>query len=425
MKKKSSKNKIISAEAIFNTPPQIPIEKTEVDITFDAFRQFGQDNLFPQALAMLYRRGVAHRAIQYYKRIMTIGQGFVADENDRFLQDLIKSVNGRESFASVYGRLITDHNGFGNSYMEIKTDSTGSFVSFFHHDSTSVRLARGRDAVIIHPAWRSFQGHQDLADVIPLFPTFEPDPNDRSKVRSVVHFKQYEPEFKFYGLPNWISAMDSVAIGYKTNKWNVSRLDNSFQVSGILEVFADPGDKQLEELNKFLKNLHKGEGNNSKLFKLVKQRGGDPTKFTAFTQNSEGEFLSLHKVSDDDLIMAHNWFRSLAGIADNTGFDTQRIRDEYAIASTTVIPDTNNFFLDKFKMIVDEVTGNDISSLDIKLQSPVSILDLLDPNKFVKKGEGRAILDLEITDEDEERNDEYIDDGKSPSVNISSNGRSN
>ena len=415
--KKSQKNKIISAQAISNAPPQIPTERSELDITFDDFREFGKDNLFPQALAVLYRRGVAHRAIQFYKRIMTVGEGFVADENNRFLQDLIKSVNLTESFANMYSRLVTDHNGWGNSYMEIKTDRSGSFVAFFHHDTTTARLARHTPAVIIHPDWRRYRDSKQLSDTIPLYPVFQPDPGGGGILRSMCHFKEYEPEFKHYGIPNWIAAMDSVAIGYKTNKWNVSRLDNSFQVSGLLEVFADPGDKQLSKLDDFLRDLHKGEGNNSKLFKLVKQRGGDPTKFTAFTQDSEGEFLDLHKLSDDDLIMAHNWFRSLAGITDNTGFDTQRIRNEYAIASRTIIPETNNFFLDKFKKIIEEVTNNDASSLDVRPQSPISILDLLTADKFVKKGEARGILDLPVDDTDK-RNDEFIDDGKSANVNI-------
>ena len=352
----NAKNKITATGhvGLDNKPPPIPREKDATDVDFEPFREFGDNNLFPNALAMLNRRGSTHRAIQFYKSIFTVGNGFVADENIQVLQDLITMVNGdMEPMRRMYKKLIRDFNGFGNAYMEIVTDQQRSFLSFFHRDSTKSRLAREKEAVILHPNWRRYRGHQNLEKVIPLYPEFGEVDGD-GLLHSIVHFKEYEAEFEHYGLPSWVAAMDAVAIGYKTNKWNVSRLDNSFQVSGILEVFTDKADKKIKDLDKFLKALHEGEGNNAKLFKIQKERGGDKTEFTPLVQNAEGEFINLHTQSDSELITAHNWWRSLSGIADNTGFDTDRIRNEYSIAANTVIPETNSLFLDMFRIIIEE-----------------------------------------------------------------------
>ena len=406
--KKSVKNTIIEASIITNKPPSIPREKTKADYDYEDFRQFGSDNLFPQALAMLNRRGTTHRGIMTYKNIFTRGAGFIADENNSKLHEFIKSVNGRESFRSLYKKQLKDWFGFGNTWLEIVTDQKRSYLSFFHKDSTKCRLSRKEEVVILHPDWDKYKSHKDLAKTIPLYPEFE---LIDGALRSIYHFKEYEPEFTHYGIPNWIAGMDAIGIGYKTNKWNLSRLDNSFSVSGLLEVFADPGDKQLKKLDEYLKQLHTDEGNQGKLFKLIKQRGGDPTKFTPFIQNAEGEFIQLHKLAIDDLIQAHNWWRALCSLADNTGFDTQRIRNEYAIASNTVIPEINDFFLDVYRMIIEKEMKIDASSLSIKLKSPVSILDMLNPNLFVKKGEGRRIIGLEV-DEDDVRMDEFIQKNK-------------
>lgn len=401
-----------------NAPPAIPKEKTDADIQFKDFKPFGSDNLFPHGLAMMNRRGPTHRGIMLYKKIFTLGDGFVADEDNVFLQDFIQMVNQRESMRKMYKKMLNDWFGFGNVYMEIVTDAKRSFMSWFHKDATKARLSRIENQVLFHPDWRKFETFKNLTIKVPLYPEFgEVEGSDDGLLRSIFHFKEYEPEFVDYGIPSWIAAMDAVAIGYKTNKWNLSRLDNSFQTSGLLEIFADPGDKKLKDLNKFLKELHTGEGNNAKIFQLIKQRGGDPTKFTPFVQNSEGEFIELHKQSIADLVTAHNWYRSLSGIADNTGFDTKRIRDEYALASTTVIPETNNFFLDDFKMILREEMNIDPDSLNVALQSPISIIDSLDPNKFVKKGEGRKILGLQVDDTDD-RNEEFIDDGTTPQLKL-------
>ena len=52
----------------------------------------------------------------------------------------------------------------------------------------------------------------------------------------MIHYKDYEPTFEHYGVPPYIAGFNVSAIAYKTDKWNISRLDNSFQLSGVTTV---------------------------------------------------------------------------------------------------------------------------------------------------------------------------------------------
>ena len=55
--------------------------------------------------------------------------------------------------------------------------------------------------------------------------------------------------FGHYGVPSYIAGMNVSAIAYKTDCWNISRLDNSFQLSGVM--LLDGGvdnEQQAEEL---------------------------------------------------------------------------------------------------------------------------------------------------------------------------------
>ena len=110
----------------------------------DRFWRWGDDNLFPAALALMARRSTTHRRIINDKADYITGKGFTCDE-------------------AAQPRL-----------------------------AAFVRQANGT-------------------------------------LRTAIHYKDYEPAFEHYGVPPYIAGLNVSAIAYKTDRWNISRLDNSFQ----------------------------------------------------------------------------------------------------------------------------------------------------------------------------------------------------
>lgn len=405
---------------VFNlASPEVPKEQSPVDRTINDFKRFGANNLFPQAIALLNRTTIAHRGILKNKTIYTVGKGFLVDEGNDALKEYIKNVNANdESLKQVYKKLVFDWYGFGNGFLELVTNQARDFFNIFHKQSVRGRISKDGKSVIFHPDWARYAGSKKLAKTIPLYPNFEQ--GEDGNLRSILHIKSYEPEFDWYGLPEWLGAMDAAAIGFKTNKWNLSRLDNQFQTSALLEIFGDESDEELKKGLKTLKNEYTGEGKNSKLIVITKQPGAEnPTKYTPFIQNSEGEWINLHKQSDQDLIIAHNWFRSLTSLGEPGRLgETQQIRNEYAIAKATVIDETNDTLLTPIKQVLENETNLDVENLALNNQNPINITDLLDLDFVVTKGEARKMLGLPV-DEDDDTMKEPIKVQKDGSINIS------
>lgn len=417
---KQDQNKIISASIHSPNVPVIPRENANNLLDNREFHRFGSDNLFPQAIAALNRKSPVHSGIINYKTIYTLGKGFQVDEANNGLIEFVKRVNGsNESLRAVFKKIIKDFNSFGNAYLEVVTDASRSFISFFHIDSTKVRIHKDLEHVIIHPDWRNENRFgSDKRKTLPVYPEFEAIDG---ALRSVWHFKQYEPEFSIYGIPKWISGLDAAGIAYKTNKWNLSRLDNSFQTSGVLLIDGNMSPEDAKDLQQNFKDEMTGEGNQGKILMIIKSLGkSEGTQFVPINGGADGDWIQLHNQSTNDLVTAHQWFRSLSGISDNTGFDSSRILNEYEIALATVITEDQMFYLDALKIILSQQSGIDASELEFINKPPVSIATLIDVNKVVTVAEGRKALGLEV-DEDDETLKKFIDDGTNSSNSININ----
>ena len=53
--------------------------------------------------------------------------------------------------------------------------------------------------------------------------------------------------FEHYGVPPYIAGFGVSAIAYKTDRWNISRLDNSFQLSGVMMLDSTMDDEAQAE----------------------------------------------------------------------------------------------------------------------------------------------------------------------------------
>ena len=192
---------------------------------------WGDDNMLPYALSIMARRSVTHRRIINDKADYIAGKGIAFSEEIPLLGDIVRHANGSgETLRSVIARLALDEAMFGNAFMEVVTDESHSFLSFYHVDASTCRLARDSQHVVMHHDWRQYRSSE--ATTLPLFPQFEQQAD--GTLRSIVHYKDYEPMFSHYGVAPYIAGLSAAAILYKTDRWNLSRLDNSFQLSGVM-----------------------------------------------------------------------------------------------------------------------------------------------------------------------------------------------
>ena len=109
----------------------------------DRYWRWGDDNLFPYALALMSRRSTTHRRIINDKADYISGKGFSFDATRTKLAALVARANGAgESLRQVLNKLAYDKSLFGNAFLEVIADPAHATLSLYHQDASRCRVAK-------------------------------------------------------------------------------------------------------------------------------------------------------------------------------------------------------------------------------------------------------------------------------------------
>ena len=388
----SKAKKFKTAVGVANrTDPYLTLGPARVEN--DRFWRWGDDNLFPAALALMARRSTTHRRIINDKADYISGKGFVCDEaRQPALAAFLRDVNGSgETLRQLLNKLAFDKSLFGNAFLEIVTDADRSFLSLFHQDASRCRVARDSEHILLHHDWSAFKASE--ARSLPLYPNFEPQ-NDGT-LRAIIHYKDYEPMFEHYGVPTYIAGFNVSAIAYKTDRWNISRLDNSFQLSGVM-MLDSTVDSEAEAERIVRMAERKFAGNPGQVMFVIRDGGDDDnSRFIPITAQNEGDWQALHEQAVGDIVVAHSWFRTLSGLDYASGFNAERILHEYEVALNTVILAEQAELTEPIREVITAVLGLDTSSLQIVNRPPTRSKPI-----YMKVWEARKADGLDYDPED-------------------------
>jgi len=396
-KQKKNQVKTTPTKSSFNTKyafvnlstPTVDTEVKDLDRLRDDFIPFGKDNLFPQYLAELKRQSSTHRSVLAQKTTFTTGGGFLTS-NDA-LADFIEDVNANgESLKDCFKKLADDYYTYGNAFLEGVVYDGG--VNFYHKDASTARVSKNKKYVYFNSDWTDYRRNKDKTQRIPVYPQI-------SNSRFIIHYKDYESTFNFYGLPDYVAALEHIAIDYEIGKFNHTSFKNGFSPSAIVTVNGDFGEAEAEKFVETAKDTLTGSGNNSKILFLVKN-GEDSrgTDVQIISNKEDGDFLDLQKLTDQNIITAHRWQPALSGIVssgkmNNTGSE---IRIAYDLAMSTVIRDTTNILLEPIKRVINAEMGIDTSDLTVAYEPPISFLADIDPKHVLTINEQRAMLNKDL-----------------------------
>ena len=392
-------NRTKSVAAVADRSPQPLFALSPRAVSSDKFWRWGDDNMMPAVLSLMSRRSTTHRRIINDKADYIAGKGFSYDETLRPLAAMVARVNGRgESLRTLLHRLAFDKALMGNAFMEVVTDRERSFLALYHQDASRCRVARDSQHIIMHHDWGAFRAGE--AVTLPLYPAFE-EQGDGS-LRAMVHYKDYEPMFSHYGVPKYIAGMGVSAIAYKTDRWNISRLDNSFQLSGVMMLNASAESEA--EAERIVRMAEKRFAGNPGQVMFVIREGAedDNSRFIPIESGNEGDWNSLHDQATSDIVIAHSWFRSLSGLDYSSGFSAERILHEYEVALNTVILAEQEELMEPVRILMREVGGIDPSSLEIINRPPTRSKPI-----YMKVWEARKADGLDY-DPDDERQQAFL-----------------
>ena len=108
------------------------------------------------------------------------------------------------------------------------------------------------------------------------------------------------------------------------------------------------------------------------LFVVKDGSENDNSRFIPLTSSADGDWSTLHDQANDDLVVAHSWFRSLSGLDYSSGFSTERILHEYEIALNTIIISEQEELLEPIRDLLTALLSVDASSLMVINTPPTS-----------------------------------------------------
>lgn len=368
------------------------------DVLRDEWIPFGKDNLFPQELSELSRAASTHRAILSTKTTFSIGEGLRT--SNKALTTLLEDVNVYgESMDDVAKKVLSDYWKLGNAYMEVVVGQ--GYLNFFHQDGTTARVHKGGKHILLHPDWEHARRFPDDMRKVPIYPDFKKEDNGNI-YRTMIHFADYESTYYYYGMPDYCAALDHIRIANQIGVYNLTRFKNGFMPSAIVELNADMGEDEAQDFIDDAVAKLTGAGDNSKILFIAKNGDGDATSVNIINDTSDGSFMELQKITNDNIISAHRWNPALSGIqvAGQLG-NNQQILTAYDIAMSTVIKEPQQMFLKCIKKILKVEKGINVSDLSFYTKPPVSLLGAIAPSEYISIKEGREIFHLPELSEQE------------------------
>ena len=168
------------------------------------FWRWGSDNRLPFLLSEISRCSTTHRRIINDKADYISGKGFTFDTEQQLLSEFVAQVNSSgETLRQLLNKVAFDKALLGNAFIEIVTDSDHTFLSLYHQDATRCRVAKDSEHILLHHNWNNFSSKDAVS--LPLYPKFEPQAD--GTLRSIIHYKDYEPGFEHYGVPPYIAGL--------------------------------------------------------------------------------------------------------------------------------------------------------------------------------------------------------------------------
>jgi hypothetical protein len=416
----------------------------------------------------------------------TIGQGFIVkdkrnilgeevaidltDEQKNELYEILSRVNhDGDNVLEICRKSAYDYKQFGNCFgqLDVIPAMDDNIVYLTHQHTNFVRPYRSRDLktrfygisqdwgtipYILNNSYASLNKEERIAAAeqqhipsyvhnIPSYPSFddeaimsyhenlnglyedEEDENEVSIKSSMLHAKQYSPEFYFWGLPDWIGSKHWVELEYRIAKFNVSKFQNGLTPSGILQMFGDLTDEQKQAYIHDMRQKMTGTENDFKVIFQISENPDLVTKFTPFEQSYQGFFMELASLCKEFIAIGMGVPLSLVQATPGQLGSNQQLRSEFELLYNTEIFEIQQAVMRKIvKPYLDTVAEYEdkpwLKEVEIGFRNiiPVSYKGDLDVNKLLSVNEGRELIGYESNEEI--RSEEMIELDEEQQVNM-------
>lgn len=218
------------------------------------------------------------------------------------VRDWLESLNSDDSFTASMEKVYTDLQATGNGYLEIGRTTRGDIGYVGHIPATTIRVRRLRDGFV-----------QVIGNKVVYFRNFgatnaNPLGTD-ARPNEIIHFKQYSPLNTFYGVPDIISAINSLYGDTLASQYNIDYFSNKAVPRYVVTLKGAKLSSEAEDkLFRFLQTGLKGQNHRTLYIPLPPDSDTNKVEFKMDPIEDgvqEGSFKEYRKQNRDDILVAH------------------------------------------------------------------------------------------------------------------------
>jgi PBSX family phage portal protein len=309
------------------------------------------------------------------------------------VRDWLESLNDEDSFTASMEKVFTDLQATGNGYLEVGRTIKGEIGYVGHIPATTIRVRRLRDGFV-----------QVIGNKVVYFRNFggtnqnplgtDPRPNE------IIHFKSYSPLNTFYGVPDILSAINSLYGDALASQYNIDFFSNKAVPRYVVTLKGAKLSPEAEDkMFRFLQTGLKGQNHRTLYIPLP---GDSDTNKVEFDMKpiengvQEGSFKEYRKQNRDDILVAHQVPLSKLGGGDSSNIAAALAQDRtFKEQVARPAQDKMNKMINKIireKTDILDFKFNELTLTDEIAQS--QILERYVKNQIMLPNEARSILGM-------------------------------
>jgi len=388
-----SQRNIGQSFTIQNNITQLPQKEKKKVSTKQGFKiiNAGQSNDLPQMIARIVKESsTLSSVIDSKANYVSYGE---IQASESFLKKIKEDLNKQYDYYELEKRVSTDYFTYGYAFIEVVVIGKETFI--YHLDASKVRymdyLGETAESVAISDDWTDTKKHPVEVALYPNFSSGEIGKNQ------VILISDYDTNSQEYPLPKWSGAFYDAQVESLIGQYNANQFENGVTLSSILKFdFGDvTNEDDLRKKKTKLESEIKGTSGGRSGKTLVVPITGDveTPEYIQYPMQKEGSFKELQSVSENNIVKASSWFRSLAGLesAGSLG-NNQQLRNEWVLAERLI---SNVQY--KIMSHVKKAFGDTYITEDVIFsnESPVDIANTLDVGLILTQDEKRVALGFE------------------------------
>jgi PBSX family phage portal protein len=307
--------------ALIAKSSNIPENKTSIALQKESVQETADKKLITydvpysfEALAQLYDMNSYHSRCCKVKAGVTVLLGFSInnpeEDKEQNPDDGYKKIDAllNSSLNELYNVQL-DHEIFGNGYLEIVRNNKKEIAELYHIPARYTQLINKNDKMMLKQTvgttelyYKPFEGEKYQHD---------------DKMHEYIHIKSYNPNSRFYGVPDYMGAVAAMYLDNSANEFNTRRFINNALPDSIIKMYGFDKDSDAEnDIKNFFQGNFKGVENAGKVLLLWAE---DKEKNTIEVDKMSGEikeasFRGLRMDNREEVLAAHGVPARLAGV---------------------------------------------------------------------------------------------------------------